>query len=308
MIYPSGLCFPNSPYIWEILALFCPLPTSSMSLLTSQRRILQTTEEVVLVDEQSCFLPSFYPPFVLLLPYGQVPPNASILANWIPKSITPAIKQDQTSNLPPNPRYLPCCRFFRRVVGLCLPMTSSSESFSTSSFPTSLRVRVSLKASGRPEYPCTRSLVMPSTKLVSCASWRRMRQPSVTDLLSLRCGGLPKRPMNERNQHSFSISCQVKPGDRAYNQAHYEALGEVKYFSIIFVLVTQGYCRLSLMRCTIYLRQREGWRERRWFWETKRDLGPLSLYHLGFRRRRDCRWLHNSCKVIGSWQIFYSRC
>ena len=170
-------------------------------------------------------------------------------------------------------------------------MASSREPFSTSSVPTSLRVRVwELAACVRSEYSCARSLVMPSTRLVSCASWRRMGRPSVTVLLSLRCGGL-LRPLNLQIQHSFSISCQVKPGDRAYNQAHYEALGEVKYFGIMYVLVTQGFCRLSLMRCTIYLRQREGWKGRRWFWETKRDLGPSSLYHLGFRRRRGCRWM-----------------
>ena len=61
---------------------------------------------------------------------------------------------------------------------------------------------------------------MLSTKLVSCGSWRRMGRPSVTVLLCLRCGF---------DLFPFLIcSCQVKPGDRAHNQAHYEALGEVK--------------------------------------------------------------------------------
>ena len=60
---------------------------------------------------------------------------------------------------------------------------------------------------------------MLSTKLVSCGSWRRMGRPSVTVLLCLRCGF---------DLFPFLIcSCQVKPGDRAHNQAHYEALGEV---------------------------------------------------------------------------------
>ena len=60
---------------------------------------------------------------------------------------------------------------------------------------------------------------MLSTKLVSCGSWRRMGRPSVTVLLCLRCGF---------DLFPFLIcSCQVKPGDRAHNQAHYEALGDV---------------------------------------------------------------------------------
>jgi len=45
-------------------------------LITLLKRILQTTEEVILVDEQSCLHPSFYPPFVLLLPYGQIFPSS----------------------------------------------------------------------------------------------------------------------------------------------------------------------------------------------------------------------------------------
>ena len=62
---------------------------------------------------------------------------------------------------------------------------------------------------------------MPSTRLVSCGSWRRMGRPSVTVLLCLRCGF-------DLFFFPFLIcSCQVKPGDRAHNQAHYEALGEV---------------------------------------------------------------------------------
>ena len=46
-------------------------------------------------------------------------------------------------------------------------------------------------------------------------------------------GGLSCGPWSGTNKVNIcyvflSIFCQVKPGDRAHNQAHYEALGEVK--------------------------------------------------------------------------------
>ena len=77
------------------------------------------------------------------------------------------------------------CRFFRQLVGLCLPMASSSESF-----PTSLRVKYYYTIGVEPEYSNVRTLVMPSTKLGSYDSWRRMERPSVIVLFSLRCSSL----------------------------------------------------------------------------------------------------------------------
>lgn len=52
------------------------------------------------------------------------------------------------------------------------------------------------------------------------------------------------------------------------------------------------------MRCTIYWRQRVGWRGGRWFRElaTERDLDHLSLSHLALRRKKGCRWLRKCAK------------
>jgi len=92
-------------------------------------------------------------------------------------------------------------RFFRRVVGLCLPMASSREPFSTSSVPTSLR-----------EF---------GYAFNKAGQLRQLEKDGST---------ISDRP----------FEFEVKPGDRAYNQAHYEALGEVITDEVYNILETEG--------------------------------------------------------------------
>jgi len=102
--------------------------------------------------------------------------------------------------LPPS-FFFPMARFFRRVVGLCLPMASSSEPSSKLSFPTSLRdFGYAFNKAGQ---------------------LRQLEKDGTT---------ISDRP----------FEFEVKPGDRAHNQAHYEAMGEVITDEVYNILVTEG--------------------------------------------------------------------
>ena len=60
-------------------------------------------------------------------------------------------------------------------------------------------------------------------------------------------------------------SCQVKPGDRAHNQAHYEALGEVKKRDpTVYELVFSKICFAQVITEEVYnILETEGGLERR---------------------------------------------
>ena len=57
--------------------------------------------------------------------------------------------------------------------------------------------------------------------------WDDYQWPSFWVWGAADCYGLKKKKTNI-GYVTLNISCQVKPGDRAHNQAHYEAMGEVK--------------------------------------------------------------------------------
>jgi len=99
----------------------------------------------------------------------------------------------------PASLFLPMARLFRRLVGCCLPMASSS--LSTLPFPNSLK-----------EF---------GYAFNKAGQLRQLDRDGIT---------VSDRP----------FVFEVKPGDRAYNQAHYEALGEVITEEVYRILEAEG--------------------------------------------------------------------
>ena len=107
----------------------------------------------------------------------------------------------------------------------------------------------------------------------------------------------------EQNQYLFpllSISCQVKPGDRAHNQAHYEALGEVKYLADMRVFVKIRFAQVITDEVYNILETEGGLERREVVLGAGNRKGPRSFVFVspGFQEKERLQVAGKSYKVL----------